>query len=106
MYKRQVWGVRGIQGIPGPEGPAGGTGGSGQGFQLVDTLSATADIGTHERLNSDSRGYFRGMNTWTQVDGQQAIELNGDFCSATSDGTALPEWEAHPTQFTIGVLNG
>ena len=83
----------------------GGGGGTGQGFGLVDTLSSTAVPGTHERLNGTGRGYFRGNNAWTQVDGQQSSRLVGDFRLENTNGLTPIDpwiWDANPTYFIIG----
>lgn len=82
--------------------------GTGQGFALVDSLVENADEGTHQRLNSTGRGYFRGTNSWTQVDGQKSERLIGDFrlenTNGFTGGTA-PVWNQHPAYFIIGEFN-
>ena len=85
------------------------TSGSGAGFELVNTLDETADLGTHERTNNDFRGFARGMNSWTQVDGQTAIQLRGDFTMVNTNGLTevdAPLWDERPTYFAIGEFNG
>ena len=86
----------------------GRSGGAGQGFTLVNSLSSTAPMGAHERLNSDGRGYFRGLNVWTQADGQQSSRLTGDFRLENTNGftpVQPPSWDQHPTYFIIGEFN-
>ena len=84
------------------------SGGTGQGFAIVDSLVENADEGTHQRLNSTGRGYFRGTNSWTQVDGQKSERLIGDFrlenTNGFTGGTA-PVWNQHPAYFIIGEFN-
>ena len=99
-----VDGVSSTATIPGG-GTGGGGGGTGQGFALVDTLSATATAGTHQRLNGNGRGYFRGTNAWTQVDGQQSSRLTGDFRLENTNGLTPIDpwiWDEDPTYFIIG----
>lgn len=86
-----------------------GTTGGGAGFALVNDLSSTAALGTHQRTNSDFRGYARGQNAWAQVDGQTATELDGDFMLSSGETfTAMdpPIWSEIPTYFARGVFNG
>ena len=78
----------------------------GDGFALVNSLSTTATLGTHQRTNDDFRGYARGSNAFVQVDGQTSTEILGDYNSDTVIGDQLPEWEQIPTYFSIGVFNG
>ena len=53
----------------------GGGGGTGNGFSLVDTLTADATVGTHERTNEDGRGYAKYTNAFVQVDGPSPTRI-------------------------------
>ena len=79
------------------------------GFTLVNTLDETAMLGDHERTNQDFRGFARGSNAWTQVDGQTATQLRGDFSQVNTNGLTeveAPQWDERPTYFAIGEFNG